>query len=373
MKLNELLDVKLLNSHLANRFVGVQTHPTLPLRIFNYTHLAPHWGDGTIDYCRGLIVDNEDNIIARPFKKFHNLNTASIPETLEENLPSYQPLILQKYDGSLGIYWQYGEHFGIATRGSFTSPQAQWATKWFLEHRDGRPFEAPYHTLEELTPLFEIIYNENRIVVKYRFEGLVLLGLTHKETGMEICYQGVMEIGAHNNIRVANSLTGTSLAALKEANDPNEEGFVVSYPRFNQDDLKVKIKMADYVRLHRIITGLNAHSLWEIFKVQGSLDFLKDTPPHVKKWAGSWYEKLWREHSEIWTDAVNLFINRPFDDGSLEGRKYRAECATYFLAQGKAHLKSLFFAQLDGKDIKPLIWDMIEPSGADKSFQASQG
>ena len=100
MKLNQLLDMELLNKHRAAGFVGVQFHPTLPLRIYNYTHLAQYdgkaWGDGTIDYCRGLIVDNEDEIIARPFKKFHNLNTASIPETCEENLPTDHPHIIEK-------------------------------------------------------------------------------------------------------------------------------------------------------------------------------------------------------------------------------------------------------------------------------------
>ena len=139
MKLNQLLDIELLNKHRAAGFVGVQFHPTLPLRIYNYTHLAQYdgkaWGDGTIDYCRGLIVDNEDEIIARPFKKFHNLNTANIPETCEENLPAQEPIVSAKLYGSLGIYYWYDGQEGIATRGSFTSPQAVWATNWYKERQ----------------------------------------------------------------------------------------------------------------------------------------------------------------------------------------------------------------------------------------------
>src|SRR5271156_1066714 len=139
MKLDQLLNIDLLNKHRMDGFVGCQYHPTLPLRIYNYTHLAQYdgkaWGDGTIDYCRGLIVDNEDNIIARPFKKFHNLNTASMPETLVENLPLELPEITKKMDGSLGIWYPDGTPAGaIATRGSFTSPQALWATKWWKMH-----------------------------------------------------------------------------------------------------------------------------------------------------------------------------------------------------------------------------------------------
>ena len=143
MKLNELLDVKLLDQHRMNRLVGCQIHPVLPLRIYNYTSAAqfdPHWGDGTIDYCRGLIVDNEDSIVARPFKKFHNLNTESIPETMETNLPVLEPTITKKLDGSLGIYYAYDGFEGIATRGSFTSDQAKWATTWYNKHKAARTF-----------------------------------------------------------------------------------------------------------------------------------------------------------------------------------------------------------------------------------------
>lgn len=373
MKLNQLLDIELLNKHRAAGFVGVQSHPTLPLRIYNYTHLAQYdgkaWGDGTIDYCRGLIVDNEDNIVARPFKKFHNLNTASIPETCEENLPKDQPLILKKYDGSLGIYWQYGEHFGIATRGSFTSPQAYWATEWLLTRKDGYPLCAPYHRLGELTPLFEIVYPENRIVVKYDFEGLVLLGLVHKETGMEICYQGVMEIGSHNNIRVAESLTGADLKILQHTNIPNEEGYVVSYPRLNQDDLKVKIKMADYVRLHRIVTGMSARTLWELCKC-GTLG-IGDLPESIRDWAEARSDKLYADFFNLQKDTYAIYNNRPVYDTILPAREYRKKVAEYFFQQNRPELKSLFFLLLDGKipELREAVWDMIEPRGDDRSFQ----
>ena len=82
MKLDELLDSKELEQLVNDRLVGVQHHPSLPLRIFNYTQtaqFAQKWG-GAIDFCRGLIVDDDNNIVARPFKKFHTFRLRIFPK-----------------------------------------------------------------------------------------------------------------------------------------------------------------------------------------------------------------------------------------------------------------------------------------------------
>src|SRR3989304_2634754 len=70
---------------------------------------------------------------------------------------------------SLGILYWLNDKPWITTRGSFTSDQALWATDWFRKNIncDNLP--------KDLTLLFEIIFDMNRIVVKYDFEGLVFL------------------------------------------------------------------------------------------------------------------------------------------------------------------------------------------------------
>ena len=67
----------------------------------------------------------------------------------------------------------------LATRGSFTSPQAIKGRE-LLEKYD-------YNRLaKDYTYLFEIIYPENRIVCNYDFEDLILLGMIHTKTGDEV-------------------------------------------------------------------------------------------------------------------------------------------------------------------------------------------
>ena len=48
---------------------------------------------------------------------------------------------------------------------------------------------------------------------------------------------------------------------------------------FLDADERVKIKYAEYVRLHRIVTGLNARTVWEVLVTGGDLDELTEPLP----------------------------------------------------------------------------------------------
>ena len=66
--LKQILDVNKLQEHITNGLVTARKHPTLPLVIYNYSKIAAFsraWGDGVIDFCRGLIVDDKGEIVAR--------------------------------------------------------------------------------------------------------------------------------------------------------------------------------------------------------------------------------------------------------------------------------------------------------------------
>lgn len=369
MKLEALLDVKELEQLAHDRFVGCQRHPTLPLRIYNYTQHAQFenkWG-GAIDFCRGLIVDDENNIVARPFKKFHNLQTSNLPETWEENLPQTLPTITKKYDGSLGIYWKYDGDFGVATRGSFTSDQAQWATKW-LKARLQHGFVdnvLPQYT----TPLFEIIYPENRIVVKYNFEGLVLIGLVDIRDGFEYGPNVLRDNALYNGVRVAEEIK-ENLTTLKAANIENEEGYVLTYSKGpHSSPLKIKVKMADYLRLHKIVTGMNARSVWELLSSGTGTGGFEHTPEHFQKWLASWSEKLNREFNEIYIKARNAFRDRPICPIGENPRAYRARFAEYLRYTVPMEFHGILFAWLDNKDPLPIIWKSIKPRGDDATFR----
>ena len=374
MKLQELLDIKRLDWLRDNRFVSMQSHPSLPLRIYNYTHVAQYdskiWGDGTIDHCRGLIVDDENNIVSRPFMKFWNLNTIFVPESQEANLPKTTPTITEKLDGSLGILWRYRSEYGVASRGSFTSPQAQWATNWLNEGIDKQilsipPDGSPY------TWLFEIIYDANRIVLKYSKEELVLLARIDKETGAECNHEVTREVGIRHGFSVARQIRNKNIHDLLKENKKNEEGYVVTYSRGdNAPPLKVKIKFEDYCRIHKVVTDMNPRSVWEILKSgKGVAEIVEGYPDHFGKWVRHWEGKLLQQYADLQRTIYGIYNERPevFDNGDT--RQYRKDCALYFQSFNRPELTGAFFLLLDGKDPSEKLWDLIEPRGDDKSFR----
>jgi RNA ligase len=377
MKLYDLLDKEKLDHHIREGFVSVNEHPSLPLLILNYTPRAAFanaWGDGTLDYCRGLIFNlHTKEIVARPFKKFHNLNTQSMPETMAENLPPYFPEITVKMDGSLGIWYDDGTPEGaIATRGSFTSPQALWATKWWkLEANAARRQNGLYGPWKGYwTPLFEIIYPENRIVVDYKgFSGLICIGGVDINTGLDVPRKDIAHVLGDLLVDQIYISRKDMLPALAEYNAPNEEGYVASY---DQGRLRVKIKFEDYKRLHRIITGVNPRSLWELLSAGEQFD-TEGLPANFVRWADQWTSYLKGEHSRILDEALELYMNRPFRQGEESDRYYRAKFARFVMAKTKDrdYLKPVLFDLFDGYEGSKIIWKMLEPAGNDMRFSTS--
>ena len=68
--LRDVCDPALVDEAIDAGLVSVHTDGTL--RILNYTAKATysrHWNEATIA-CRGLILDDTDGVVARPFPKF---------------------------------------------------------------------------------------------------------------------------------------------------------------------------------------------------------------------------------------------------------------------------------------------------------------
>lgn len=176
--LASLLDAAELAAAIEAGYVKVQHHPGLPLVIYNYTERCQWeraWTDVTLQ-CRGLIADDAGMVLARPWAKFFNYGEH--PEgSIDLGAPAE---VTDKLDGSLGILYPVPDGWAIATRGSFTSDQAIWATEWFRRYANLEFFN-PRHTY-----LFEILIRWNRIVVHYDWEGLVLIGIVDTETGRDI-------------------------------------------------------------------------------------------------------------------------------------------------------------------------------------------
>ncbi len=141
------IDIGAFREREVQGLITCRSHPTHDLLIWNYTpqcQFQQAWDEITMQ-SRGLITTSTGTIVARPFKKFFNL------EEQQESLPDEPFEVYEKYDGSLGIVFFYGDRWQIATRGSFESEQAKEGKK-ILDTLDTSTLDKEY------TYLFEIIY-----------------------------------------------------------------------------------------------------------------------------------------------------------------------------------------------------------------------
>ena len=187
--LAEILDADRLDTAVADGLVACKRHPSEPLRLYDYTPRAQYervWTAETMA-CRGLIVDDDDRVVARPFAKFFN---ADEHEALLGPLPWHEPFeVFDKLDGSLGILYVEPSSglVTVATRGSFASDQALRATS-LVRSRYGSLSSLP----ADQTWLAEIIYPQNRIVVDYRgADDVYFLAAIDHATGLDCAVPAV--------------------------------------------------------------------------------------------------------------------------------------------------------------------------------------
>jgi RNA ligase len=345
--LTDLFPREALDKALADRHVVKREHPTLPLAILNYTDTCQYerglWTDVT-RACRGIIYDTTTGeVIARPFRKFFNYGQA---EAGEVDLTS-RCTVTDKLDGSLGILYPTPDGFAIATRGAFVSDQAQHATALLRERY------ADVTAPNGYTVLFEIVYPDNRIVCDYgEYDDLILLGAVEITSGHSIgpthpalrCWPGP---------RAEVFDYATVADALAAPPRPNAEGLVL---HLLDVDERLKIKQEDYVRLHRIVTGLNERTVWE-YLCEGKplADLITPLPDEFHAWVREVADRLTTrvdsEADEIEIDYRLVLRDLPPDFPRKD----------FALAIKDHPLKWALFSRHDGKDYRPALWKNAKP------------
>ena len=215
---------------------------------------------------RGLVLDPQaKRVLATPFPKFFNFGE------LITKLPEESFEVTEKVDGSLGIAFHRDDRWVVVTKGSLTSEQGVWATDYLARSIDARALEPG------TTYLVEIIYPQNRIVISYDFEGLVLLG-AYDQSGRELSRQELRGTSQNAGLRLVESHSYGSLEDLLDVcrGLPRErEGFVVRF----QGGLRIKIKGEQYCRIHKLISRCTPLALWEAMMACEDLEQIRRELP----------------------------------------------------------------------------------------------
>lgn len=244
-------------------------------RLYNYTKGAQYeryWNDVTL-VARGLIVCVETGeVVAAPLSKFFNLGE-QIAEGVAAAMSEGEFEALVKMDGSLGIGYRIDGSMCWATRGSFDSTQSAVAQQ-IWEARYAPQACRLFEDWLRITPMVEIIHPDTRVVVRYNFDDLVLIAARDRFTGRYLQHDELEEISRHFGMRLVERIHGHDVDALLDRArdlDGNHEGFVLHWVR---DGHRVKVKGNEYMRLHRLLSGITPQYLaqcWFEGSVRGLL------------------------------------------------------------------------------------------------------
>jgi RNA ligase len=322
-------DINQLEYYHKNNLLIKQNHPELPLIIWNYSPKVQYeklWDEITLK-CRGLVTDLNGNVIAKSFDKFFNLEE-------EKNIPNEPFEVYEKLDGSLIIIFWYNDRLVVSSKGSFTSPHSKEALK-IIKNYDTDKFE------KDKTYCGELIARWNRIVCDYGSEEKVFILAKFDKDGNEYDIENYKDyfpiVKKHNGIKDLND--------LKNSISDDKEGFVVRF----KSGKRIKIKGLEYLRLHKIVTGVSNILIWESLKDNKPLDdILERVPDEFYNWVQKTKSELEDRHSKIVIWAKSNYKE-------LETRK---ETAEYFLRQKHP---SILFKMLDKKDPSDIIWKIIRP------------
>ena len=264
-----LWDEELLAKHCDEHGVTMRRHPEaeeLVILAYGKRINSIGWSEFSLT-CRGLILDMQfREVVAHPFNKFFNLGEELAPsESHFAKLEDEGYNVIEKLDGSLGIgYFHHKTGMAVASRSSFESEHAIWATEWVNSDRTALR-EGLFNT--DLTPIFEIIAPQFRNVIDYsgRPEGLYLIGMRYTDD-LCVSYQGLLDAtaevcGFYRPKHHRSNLLPSSIAQEARALPGDQEGYVLQ-----SREHMVKVKGEEYLRLHRVRHQLSDKNILEALR-----------------------------------------------------------------------------------------------------------
>jgi RNA ligase len=342
------VDWKILTEeYINNNLITANKHYEYDLWILNYTPKAQSkkiWDEYTLS-CRGLVIDSDGNIIARPFIKFFNYE--ELEPGVIDMTQKYE--IFEKMDGSMIelFYYENKMTWMTTTRGSFISEQSVEAWKMVND-------ELLSKLDKTKTYVFEILYFENTIVVNYgKRRELVLLGVIDTKTGDELSYDDVkLSYSTLFTVVTKYEYQGiNNLLDLRKYEEDNKEGYVIKIGK-----LRVKVKFLEYCRLHAVLTNVSNVIVWEHLKNNYNFDILIDrVPDEFYNWLNRTAQNLINEYDKIELVALKEFFNLYHVNGLLDRKEFAMEAI-------KSEHRSILFKMYNKAKYDELIWNKIKPN-----------
>ncbi|WP_170169484.1 hypothetical protein [Salana multivorans] len=187
-------------------------------------------------------------------------------------------------------------------------------------------------------------------------DDLVQIGMVNHATGHSTPSAWWSKYGMPAASRVAEGSLAEVLALPPRE---GKEGVVVHLA----DGTMVKIKQDDYVRLHRIVTGLNETTVWEALRTGTYWRLEREMPEEFRDWAWRIARPLLADHGLLVQGARQAHASAALAAPSkhyTERRTWRKEFAR--LANRSAYAPYIFAIE-DGRDFYDMAWKAVRPKG----------
>lgn len=389
LTLHDLMPAQALTEAIDAGYVLRKTHPELPLSLYTYTRTAQYervWNEVTTR-CRGLVADDVTGaVVALPLPKFFNVGEHEAGQPYAPALPDEPFEVYDKVDGSLGVVFHYAGQWRVASRGSFTSTQAVWAQRR-LDRRDTSGL------VPGTTYLAEILYPQNRIVVDYGDRRDLVLLAAYGAAGAEV---PLAEAAAHwegigSVVTVWPAMPLDELLALTASNTlpdggnatgTDAEGFVLRFA----SGVRAKAKIAEYVRLHKVLTGVTERDIWRSHGIQRFAGLpvkqvaqgLNCTVADIEASGGKPLDALLEQVPDEFDHWVRSVIDRLEDEARGRERAIdEAYASLAHLADDRgafaratkgirdSGIRGALFQRLDGRTTELVTWRQVRPETAD--------
>lgn len=268
------------------------------LRSLSYSQTKSPTHNDVVANCRGTIIDENDNIVALPFERFHNL--------VKTNDIQVGAVAANKLDGSLIIMYHHNGRWNFASSGQpdlrkglitingrqgslfelidqyITCTQEptvfdqrpeninEWQGEQFFTLIDEEWYETRLNAINKLlserlndytdyTFMFELNSPYNKVVVRYEQIHLDIIGMRNRVTGddvrIDLVEQFILENGIHFNIVQNKPINPDQIddyiTELEDEYGDMVEGLVITNP----DGTRFKYKTKKFVAAH--------HTKWD--------------------------------------------------------------------------------------------------------------
>lgn len=361
LNLQDLVNFKRLTELLETGYLERVCQSVMPYKTYRVTKkcIQEDAWDKVTCTVRGIVTDEKDNIVARPFPKFFALESPNMPETREENFPVSDPEVTAKIDGYQGVLYECQGRYRVCTRVGFSNAPAMWAG--LLYSRDHENVKWP----EGYTPVIQVLAKKFPKVLPSPIDGVVLVALVENETGAELPLADLQALAKEQRMHcVQGRKLGVGDALKLNSND--EAGVVLKWDvEPKAPPLRVFRNFPFYKAQHHFVRSLTPDMVVLGLK-QGfplsKLRLVEHGTINVKSYVHTLEHTAAMHYKSYYQSLNELYMSAPVtEDDAKTDSDARQKFFSYINDLSESSRKALYKKFLDDtRGFEEVIWDTVK-------------